>query len=113
MSTFKIGDKVIINKETFEKVDPLHLGRVGEMYNACKKREILTITDVRTTLVYNKEIIYYQCNDFCVYNKEWLLLAEPKIPYHKDPKINAVIVKMKQLEKKFNKRKTQYEQTPF
>lgn len=103
MSTFKIGDKVIINKETFEKVDPLHLGRAGEMYNACRKREILTITDVRTVAkVSNETIVYYQCNDFCVYNKEWLLLAEPEIPYHKDPKINAVIVKMKQLE---NKRK--------
>ena len=103
MNKFKIGDKVIINKETFDKIDPLHLGRARGMVEACQQNKVLTITYVIETYnLMGKKIVYYRCNDDCVYNKEWLLLAEPEIPYHKDPKINAVIVKMKQLE---NKRK--------
>jgi len=106
---FKVGDCVLINYNEL-KNDPLHFGVAECMREAAYTRKKLAITE---KYIRSDNNIIYTLSDWCVYSENWLMSVESEKVYHKDKKINAVIIKMKHLENKFNTRRLLDESTPF
>lgn len=110
MTRFIKGEKVLTCFAAMESSDPLHLGVAEIMREAAKKKKVLTITSIVVDKLENsRERVRYYLNNYCVYSENWLIKLKPEATYHKDPKINAVILKMKSLDKKFNERNTNHD----
>lgn len=106
---FKVGDYVLINYNEL-KNDPLHFGVAECMREAAYTRKKL---EIQEKYIRSDNNILYTLSDWCVYSENWLMPIEPEKVYHKDKKINAVILKMKSLENKFNARRSLDEPLPF
>jgi ribosomal protein S26 len=101
---FKVGDKVIVNKSILdEDNDPAGVSTNSTMSDSYKYKIVKTVTSVR--FLYGG--IVYDLDDSYLYNECWLSSLQPEVLYHSNPKIHAVIVKIKSLQE--NRKELGYE----
>lgn len=94
---FKVGDKVTINFNLLdEDTDLAGVSTNSRMRHLCGTSRVLTVMEYRCVNDYP----CYRLDDRCIYNEAWLIPLQPEVIYHSNPKIQAVIIKIKEMESK-------------